>query len=266
MYNLGCNQGHFDASYTPPVNSMVFLDFGGQNADGSGTLLIDNVTSVTNAQIEAMAEQFAYGYDVCTGADNTSLLLLGIGTNNSRSTVNASLGNTWAQVVQAVRSWDSATGVSAQVSALAANDIESWHNVTDTRAWVSGYSAINPAFYIDYGSADGCSETDHSNRIACAGGWLQSDYYYVAWEATPAQALPEIYLGGLANQWEMIDLEGVTHTSGGKILFYGPLDENDLNGGTYTASQAWGSLWTLVNRHSRTATNLIYSSEIHSAT
>jgi hypothetical protein len=63
-YTLGCNQGKFDASYSPSVNSEVVLDFGGQNSTGSGTLMT-NMVAISNAQIEAYAEQFSDGYWTC---------------------------------------------------------------------------------------------------------------------------------------------------------------------------------------------------------
>ncbi len=56
-YNLGCNQGNFDAGHSPPVSSEVALDFGGQFSNGSGTEMIRG-GDITNGQIEAVANHF----------------------------------------------------------------------------------------------------------------------------------------------------------------------------------------------------------------
>ncbi len=95
-YNLGCNQGNFDAGHSPPVSSEVALDFGGQLSNGSGTDMIRG-GDITNGQIEAVAESFSQGYWDCTGNDNSSTLHLGIGTNNDIAVSNA-LGKTWESV------------------------------------------------------------------------------------------------------------------------------------------------------------------------
>ena len=52
------------------MNSKVVLDFGSQLSDGSGAQMINGVT-ITNAQIEAVAEAFSQGYWICTGSDTT---------------------------------------------------------------------------------------------------------------------------------------------------------------------------------------------------
>ncbi len=101
-YTLGCNQGNFDRSFSPFVNSEVVLDFGSQLSDGSGAQMINGVT-ITNAQIEAVAEAFSQGYWICTGSDTTSYVRLGIGTNNAynggNNDVSYSGGQTWVNDV-----------------------------------------------------------------------------------------------------------------------------------------------------------------------
>lgn len=268
-YNLGCNQGQFDASFSPPAKSMVVLDFGGQQADGSGTKLIDG-TLVSNAQIEAVAEQFSYGYWVCTGSDTASTLWLGIGTNNSYYDVSSSGGTTWAQVVSAVRSYNQTQGYNSQVNATGASDMEpGWDTAADTEAWVNGYAGVNPAVYINYGSADGCplSNPTPPYNQSCNNGWKQYDVWYVSWGATPANAQPEIYYSSLATQWTMISMYGAQNQgSSGKILYEGPWDENDLDSSTLTSDQAWTDFWTALNSYTATAEDLHYSAQIHQET
>ena len=88
LYNLGCNQGHFDAN-NGKSNSAVVLDFGAQNSANTGTTEINGV-GISYGTVESLAEQFARGYFICTGADTTSLQSLGVGTNNSAYQVSIS--------------------------------------------------------------------------------------------------------------------------------------------------------------------------------
>jgi len=81
-YNSGCTQGAADAQ-SPSQSSEVILDFGTISAAGTGTLLISSNLSISFAQLNAYAEQYAYGYFSCTGSITSSTLNLGIGTNNS---------------------------------------------------------------------------------------------------------------------------------------------------------------------------------------
>ncbi|MGH2459825.1 MAG: hypothetical protein ACRDIY_13275, partial [Chloroflexota bacterium] len=223
-YNLGCTQGRFDASASPATDSLVVLDFGGQLSDGSSTLLI-NGGPISNAQIEAVAEAFSQGYWYCTGSDQSSTLTLGIGTNNSYFDVNGSGGAAWAQVVAAVIASNQTKGYAAQVIAEGANDLEpAWDTTEDSEAWANGYAANAPAFYVDYGSADGCP-TGNSSGAACGDGWTQYDVWYVSWGDSAARALPEIYGSVNAAQWAMLGLYGAENGgAAGKIAFSGPLD------------------------------------------
>ncbi|HLG77381.1 MAG TPA: hypothetical protein VKX46_13280 [Ktedonobacteraceae bacterium] len=259
-YNLGCNQGTLDASFSPPVNSEVVLDFGGQNSSGTGTLLI-NGTSITNAQIESVAEQFSSGYWNCTGNDSTSKVTLGIGTNNSYYDVSSSGGNAWAQVISAVINSNKSSGYDAQVVIDGANDMEpDFGSASGTIAWAQGYANVFPAPYINYGSADGCPSSSSANG-SCNNGWNQYDVWYVSWGSPPAKPLPEIYYSVQAQQWTMISLYGA-QSQNKVVRMQGPLDEYDLDSSTDTSAQAWSQLWTDLNTYSTTAQNMNYSAEI----
>jgi hypothetical protein len=262
-YNLGCNQGHFDAGHGN-INSEVVLDFGGQNSAGTGTLMINGV-SISNGQIEAVAEQFSYGYWICTGSDTTSVLKVGLGTNNSYYDVSSSGGHTWANVVAAVRSYNHSHGYDTQVNAGGANDIEpSWNSWSATKAWIDGYAAVDPAYYLNYGSVDGCPSGSASNG-GCNNGWNQYDVWYASWGSPPAFPTPEIYYGVNAQQWAMISLYGALHQSG-RVYMQGPWDEYDLDTSTLTPTGAWNDLWTDLNNNSNTTQNMPFSLEIHSET
>jgi len=265
-YSLGCNQGTFDASQSPPTNSLVVLDFGGQLGDGSGTLMINGLDA-SNAQIEAVAEAFGHGYWYCTGHDLTSKLSLALGTNNSYFDVSWSGGTTWAQNVQAVVAYNQANGYNSQVITDGGNDIEpDWDTTVDSEAWVNGFAATSSTFSVDYGSADGCP-TDSSANAPCSNGWTQYDVWYVSWGATSAQALPEIYSSTDAQQWAMLSLYGAEYRgSTGKISFMGPVDTYPSWNTSNTPLQAWQQLWSDLNRTAATAENMPFSAEMHNET
>lgn len=245
---LGCNQGHFDAGFSSPINSLVVLDFGVQNSTGTGMTMVFGHGTLTNSQVENLTYWFSEEYYRCTETDTTSQLYLGEGANDSNpaysdSTYNT-LGKDWAQVVQAVQSLD-ASYVS-QVHVWGANDLEAWHystgQVTSDQgtAWVNGYSSIFPAAYVNYGDAIGCPTSYTSGKgAACSYGYYQYDYWYYSWGAPPARVTPEIYTTSPNNsgQWTNISLYATHYQNG--MAFEGPWDENDLNSSTLTASQAW---------------------------
>jgi hypothetical protein len=261
VQQLGCNQGQFDAAHN--TNSLVFLDFGGQNSSGTGTTEI-NGTPVSNLQIETLAEDFANGYYICTGSDTTTVLTLAVGTNNSAYDISSSGGKAWAGVVQAVTQGTQSDA--SQVSIWGANDIEpSWSSWSAAKSWVDGYSNNGGGLYLDYGSADGCSQTTDTNTT-CNNRWTQSDVYYVAWGALSALSSPEIYYTSLAAQWTQISRYGAQYSQG-PIYFEGPLDEYDLDNSTLTSSAAWNALTSDLNQYAATqpTEDMPYSLEVHSA-
>jgi hypothetical protein len=92
FYNMGCNQGRADTANG--LGSEVVLDFGGQTADNTGTLLArGTAVYVTYAQVESLATSFANGYWDCSSS--SPVLKLGIGTNNSGGSVNSAGGAAW---------------------------------------------------------------------------------------------------------------------------------------------------------------------------
>jgi hypothetical protein len=259
-YNQGCSQGISDA-HSPIQDSEVVLDFGGQNSANTGTKLI-NGTNVTYSQIAKYAEQFGYGYWICTGTDTTSVLELAIGTNNSYYDVNSTGGASWGNsVVATVKSWLNSHYAYQQVLAGGANDMEpSYHNATDTRAWVGGYSGTSAGWFDNYGSADGCSQTSYSNG-GCNNGWRQADVYYVSWGNDEAYALPEIYYLSQSHQWTMISRYGYYYGNYGKIGFDGPMTEFGYNG-SYDSNHAWNQFWTELNGSGTTAVNFSFRTDI----
>ena len=237
-YNEGCDAGTWDANHGD-INANVFLDFGGQNSAGNGTILI-NGTGMSDSQVEAYAEQAAVGYYVCTGADTTSTLFLSVGTNNSAYDVSKSGGETWAGVSNAVANY--VTANAGQVGVWGGDDIEpSFGGASAAIAWAQGFTASSDSLFLDYGSADGCNQTSYNNS-GCNNGWDQYDEWYVSYGSPAAVSAPEIYVTAQAWQWARISEYGA-HYQGEEIFFEGPLDEHDLNTSTLTAAQAWTDMW-----------------------
>ncbi len=157
LFNLGCNQADFDASFATPANSLVVLDFGVQNSAGTGVVTTFQRISLPNSQVDYLSYQFSDGYWSCRGSDSTSILTLGVGTNDSDPSYSdatyTALGKDWANILQGIQSDDA--GFSSQVKVWDANDLEAWHytsgQVTPDQgnAWVNGYSSIDPAPYCE---------------------------------------------------------------------------------------------------------------------
>ena len=267
---LGCNQGTFDASYSPHINSIVVLDFGAQNSSGTDTLTTFTGVTLTNSQIEKIAEAFAFGYWDCLKSDTTSFVTLGIGTNDSQgfsTSTYTALGPDWVNIIDAVSSWVYQNSFQNNVTVWGANDIESWDNgqgfyVSNTQAtaWVNAYSGVSsPPPYVDYGDAAGCPQTTDQNG-SCEDGYHQSDYYYYSWGAPPALGTPEIYYSAQAQQWTEISL--YANTLGVKMYYEAPWDEYDLNASTLTATGAWNDLQNDLSGAGMN-TYMPYSIEIH---
>lgn len=263
-YTLGCNQGTSDK--TSGNNSSTILDFFSQNSTGTGTY--EDFTSaifISNANIEAMAEQFALGYYVCTGTDTTTTNSLAIGTSNDGSGQNSTAGAAWAGVVNTVSAWVSTNNVH-QVAVLGGNDIESWGGTgtySGTSSWISGYSSAAHSLYYDYGSADGCPGTTYNNG-ACSSSWNQYDYWNVSWGDVWGLAVPETYYNPVPSnpintqQWSEISSYGSVY-QGSKIYFTAPLTEHLRVSGTLTSSQAWNDLETYNSEPSGFAFNMQFA-------
>lgn len=275
MYTLGCNQGKYDASHSPPVNSLVVLDFGVQTSSGSETVATFSGATFTNAEIEEMAETFSKEYYLCTGSDTSSILTLGLGTNNSvkySDSTYTTLGKDWANIVSAVETSNKGAGYGAQVIVWGASDLEDWINpgknliipADQTTAWVNGYASLDPEPYLNYGSANGCPTNGYANLncdVFDNVTYTQYDYWWYSWGAAPALVAPEIYLSSMAQQWTQISLYDKNYHSG-TMRFQAPWDENDLNSSTLTSSQAWSDLWNDLNNAGVIA-NMYDSAQIH---
>lgn len=188
---------------------------------------------------------------------------LGLGTNTSWVSTYAS-GVSWANIVKSVRTTAQTEGWNSQVNVIGANDIEPGFNTwSNTNSWIQGYSSVDPAHYLNYGSADGCSTSSDDPNMPCNNGWTMDNGWEASWGAAPALAIPEIYCSPLAQQWTQICLDGSQY-HGGAVYYDGPWDQYDLDSNdNYTAGQAWSQFWSDLNSYSATAQTPAYSLEIH---
>jgi hypothetical protein len=238
FYQYGYNQGAADAA-NGNANSVVVLDFGGQQSNDSGTIKPKTSNVFYSwATVENLAEEFAAGYWLGTGyGDPTSVLELGIGTNNSAYNVSSTGGAKFASAVNVVRNWLINSGYASQISIWGANDIEPGYDTyAPTASWISGWTSTTVESLLDFGSADGCPQTTHTNG-GCNNGWNQNDIWNVSWGDPPSFAAPEIYVQGQANEWGQIRYWK-------SMEFQGPLDEYPLDTSTFKSTAAWNALWT----------------------
>ncbi len=265
LYNLGYAQGQSDhANWT---NSEVVLDFGVQWSDNNQVELTGcNCILIPYSTVQTLAEQFAIGYWAgVTLSDTTTVLRLGIGTNNSTPWEGSTLGSGWANVAVTVQNWLISNGYENhnQEDIWGANDLEPGFGGTNSQAnaksWADGYSSNGSSRYLDFGSADGCPPYG-----PCNNGWSQDGEYYVSWKSPAAYPLPEIYCCGQDLQWASISAYA-RNTYGVTMKFQGPLDDYPIDHNTATATTAWNAFWSALTNAGDYAT-MIYSCEINIAT
>jgi hypothetical protein len=251
--SLGTTAGNSDQDNNYHDRTTI-LDFGGQESSGDGAVLISN-TDVTNSQIEALAKDYATSY--VNAADGATVFNnIAIGTNNSiADALTAANGTTWGTIVNSLNTWATDQGIDDAVYFDGADDMEpsfgGTNSAPNTVSWVLAFdSEASATFLWDYGSADGCSETAHDDE-SCNNGWDQQTEYRVSYEANNDLGLPEIYVSGQQQEWLQIDLYGYDYKSGDYID--GPISQHDLDGSSYTSTQAWDNLSDELNSNSTTA-------------
>lgn len=247
----GLSAGKADAR--SGTGRLVILDFGGQLPSGNGSKLI-NRTVATNNQVKAVAEQFAAGYSAATKSKKVSLRLA-IGTNNSISVTRA-LGRTWAELVASANSW--ARAHAPRTTLVGASDLEpGFGSVGGAEAWANGYASVKNSSYINYGSADGCSQTS-ANGGGCNNGWTQQAIWYVSTGVRGSSVTPEIYYNANAQQWALISRYGKDHHKK-QLTIPGALDQ--YPGGGNTSAQAYNDLRAQL-AHDGVSATLSYALEI----
>lgn len=248
----GCNQTN--------QSGVIVLAFGQPWFDGTsyGTTIFGSNTFRSVSDIEAAVEAWLTGYWVCGGS---GVVNLGIGTSNDAGYTNYGHGQAWAQMVQRIQNWIvNPPSWGSREAARGANDIElDWNSVSNSRAWIQGYSAVGGIYY-DTGDAAGCPPAG-----GCDNGWTMEDVWYKSWGAPPAYPVPEIYRtdGGNAQQWYQVSLYGYNH-HGGAVPILATLTQWAAAGNCCTnkPAQGWQQMQTALNSNSRTTNSIPYSTDI----
>lgn len=212
LYSMGCELGTRDANLPGYQDNVVVLDFGYPIcSEGSYVVNLFDFGPVNANAVAAAVENFGLGYYACTGNDNDSKLLIGIGTNNKKiscTTITQAYGHgvAWAQIANSVNQWFVNNNLIHQVSAAGASDIElGFNGPTWSRQWVDGYDSVNESILIFFGDAAGCPYD--GNTWSCGTPsypeWSVEDVWYVSYGAPPSFPTPLIYLnsGVHAKQW-----------------------------------------------------------------
>ncbi|MCJ7695252.1 MAG: hypothetical protein MUO40_07465 [Anaerolineaceae bacterium] len=212
LYAMGCELGTRDADLPGYQDNVVVLDFGYPicSEDSFGVDLF-GFGPVFSSDIAAGVENFGLGYYTCTDQDNTSSLVIGIGTNNKKISCDTATkafahGAAWAQIANSVNQWFTENNLIHQVSAVGASDIElGFNGPTWSRAWIDGFDSTNETIMIFFGDAAGCPYD--GNTWTCGTPnypeWRVEDVWYVSYGASPSFPTPLIYLtsGVHAKQW-----------------------------------------------------------------
>lgn len=259
LYSLGCEQGQQDLQKPGAQDSVAVLDFSYPVYTpelGFGAALFEDSYSYTEpasiAAIEAGVKGFAQGYYHCTGEDNYSNLVIGVGTNNKTNSIKtseltAAHGAAWSAMVSRINQWALQEGIFHQIQAYGASNIEvGWNTPDMTRTWITGFEQSGGNFLLHFGDASGCPYEDNPHWI-CNNGWELEDLWYVSWGADSALPLPLIYLndGVHAKQWAYLSQYSVAE-HGYRMDFTGVFTQ-------YQYCEQWGSAtWSNCDRTDNT--------------
>ena len=251
-------------------DNVVALLFGGPTFDAVsqayGASLWGHQSTVSD--IASLAQDFIIGYYNALGTHTNLHVRLVLATSNSGKNVTSNHGKAWAQMVNSVASWVIAQGYVAQVDIAGGTNIELGFNAfAATSNWVNGYASVTPnRFLYDLGAAEGCPPFG-----SCNNGWTQDNLWFVSWGAVPSLPLPEIYNSANAKQWQNLSLFGFQHHNQ-SVIILGALTEqgactqypNDptCNPTAFTPAQGWQTLFNTLNKDSRTAQTLPWSTDI----
>jgi len=281
-YNLGCELGTRDQQEPGAQDSVVVLDFGlpyYSVENGFGAYLF-GFGPVGLSEIRIAAENFAEGYYTCTGSDNNSNLVLGLGTNNKSNSLDTiskmtNHGASWAKMVNTLNQALLDNNMLQQVQAYGASDIElDWNSPTNTKAWLAGYGSFAEAAPMLYfGDAAGCPFEDVPT-LQCGTAnfpeWTIEDVWYVSWGFEPSLPLPLIYLtsGIHAQQWAFLsqyayDTHGVRMDITGAFSQWQACEQwHTCDSTDNTPSDAYWQLYDELNKKPETAQELDWITDI----
>ncbi len=263
----------------PTGGAMVILDFGAPCFDPSthvyGVQTFFQQVCYSPAALQPLFKRWIAGFEYTHGYD-TPATIIAAGLSNSVNAVNASPLNA-AQMTAAGDAWargmvngTSVAGLAAPLTVWGGIDAEQsgggdWLGPVPTRAFVDGFgvaaghgtgsypcTSATTGMLADFG--DGIYLQGHWGP---PGGWTVNDIYHVAWGASVACTVPEIYYDINAREWDSISDWAVSQ--GYKaITFVGPMSENGIDG-TETAAQSWNSLQAWTGQSAPYVTNIAWN-------
>lgn len=252
--------GRTDAREIGQRRGVTVLFFGQpaiQN-DAFGTLLLDDVTFASLAEIQDAAKAYIFAYWNNTQSD-APRRTIALGTSNSGSNVTRAQGEAWAQLVQSVDSYVRIEGFSSRIAVLGANNIELGFNSYDvTIEWVNGYIGTTTRPFLNVGACEGCPDRLNPDRVP-NNGWTVANIWEVS-DGPQRVALPQIYRtdGVSARQWQYVSKQKYL-TTGDDIVFNGAFtqqracqDRPACEGTDNTPENGWTQFWLELNNDADT--------------
>jgi hypothetical protein len=237
----GCAQAEYSAGQHVSSISLV-LDFGNaiDSSGRYGTSLANTSTfaqwdSGTSSGIRFLIASFLTGYWNChsTGTYGTApfiTLIVGIASSNTNGLADPTNADWMAEVIAAMNSWISGSGLGGVEYVEGGMDIEMEYAayskvVAYEKIVLAGYcndvgQCSGPIPVNDFGEAN-CSESSYNANSACGSyGWTQGEVLDVSYGEAYASPLPLIFnsVGANATQWYWIS-KGSIQTGYGPLYF-----------------------------------------------
>lgn len=276
FYNEGCNQALRGES------GIVVLDFGNPSYydDTNGIRHYGAILPggsrpfVSVDSIWGLTAEFLQGYTSASCNPTGKHIYLAVGTTNYGTQVTREHGIAWAQLVENIhQTIIYPPSLESMVTAAGAINAElQWNSATTTRAWVDGYKDTTNKPYYNFGNCPGCNYPTG----APGNGWTWNDVWYISYGVVPAYPLPLIYAksGTNANQWYTMPLY-TYNTYSYPMRLQGAFTQwQACQGNTpkaiecrnqqldNTPSDGWTQLYNRLNSDSRTAQDLLWSTDV----
>jgi len=229
-YSVGQTVGTFARDTAGTQYFTSILDFGVMYLNGSTWMMYGFGTQrLTLAQAGEMVYQFGRGFYNGSGADDTSLIYIGLGTSSYGSgTVTAAAGAALAG--QAASTDQRFTAFQyRQLFAVGANDFEGgtgWASSAADRKWFDGYMGRSGRpILFNYGGASNCPQTGVPSATSCRSATQQlsaDDIWYLSWSGA-AYPVPEVYTtdSAMAKQWKWLSIYSHDIKKAGYFTFQG---------------------------------------------
>jgi hypothetical protein len=243
----------------PPSGGLTVLDFGApcyvpNTTYLYGTQLFNTRGCTPDDQLVPLAAAWVRGYESAHGA-GSPVMVLAAGTSNSLTAADPpTYALTPAQMQGHGQAWfaavvtplvTSTAGLPAPIRLWAASDMEqandgNWYGPNETKAWVTGYGTATGVASKNCDGSTPLRLADYGDDVVGNGGWTSADIYQVAWGATVACALPEIYYSSMATEWQSLNT-WAQQNGKSPIQFTGVMSE-DGQAGSLSAASSWNAL------------------------